>query len=429
MVDPLIRDAVEIDAALRLLEQPGIGPARAWSLIKGAGSAVAAGRRLASAPDLLPDLLGELSDAGSHGALAGSKAGGFPKADNHVLDACVRHGISIVFRGDPEYPERLLHLPQPPLLLFVVGDVGLLSRGGVAVVGSRHASSYGRAVARDLGAAAVRAGQVVISGLAVGIDAAAHQGALAIIGARSNPAVPGVSSVSDVSTGTDASSPTAVSPANDAASAFDVASETARPSGHGGALAVLGSGPEKAAPHANAAIYRDLRRHGAVVSEYPPGTTARPWHFPRRNRLIAALANEVIVVEAAEKSGALITARVGLELGREVLAVPGRIDGPGARGSNRLLADGARPVVSIEDWVADRDEFEFRIPGQGVGLAAPDWPEASRILAEFLIEPIDPPSLARRVDWPLSRLLPLLTELELLGVVHRLPGPRYRRAG
>lgn len=405
-MDPLTQKAAEIAAALWLLDQPGLGPANAWSLICQHGSAQAAkdAETARAARRESGGLFGP--DAFDQGGAAAPSASGVQSTSRgrddsagaaaRILADCERHDIAIVLRGDPAWPERLSHLAQPPLMLFVAGDTGLLNRSGVALVGSRRASVYGRAVARELGAAAIRAGEVVISGLALGIDAAAHEGALGAL----------ESLAGSVST----------APASNASNA--------------GVLAVLGSGPERAAPRANAAIYRSIRQIGAVVSEYPPGTAARPWHFPRRNRLLAALADEVIVVEAAEKSGALITARVGLEIGRDVLAVPGRIDGKGARGSNRLLADGARPVVSIEDWLAERGEFDFRCdPAAGSGPAAVDWPEAARVLAEHLTEPIDPPTLARQVAWPLSRLLPLLTELELLGVVHRLPGPRYRKAG
>jgi DNA processing protein len=209
-------------------------------------------------------------------------------------------GVSFVERGSPAYPARLAGLPDAPPWLFVRGD--LPAGPGVAVVGSRRASRYGLEVAERLGAAVGAAGWPVVSGLAAGVDGAAHQGCL---------------------------------------------------EGGGVGVAVLGSGIDVWYPAAHRGLgERLLGSGGAVVSEFPPGTPPEPWRFPCRNRIVSGLAEAVVVVEAAVRSGALITARLALEQGAEVLAVPGDIDRPTAVGANLLLRDGAHPVLSAEDLVA-----------------------------------------------------------------------------
>ncbi len=202
---------------------------------------------------------------------------------------------------DPRYPPLLRQMPSPPLALFVDGDPGLLWRPAVAVVGSRAASAGGRDHARLFAAALGRAGLMVASGLAAGIDAAAHEAAL------DTP---------------------------------------------GGTVAVLGTGPDLAYPERHAALRARVAAQGAVVSEHPPGTPARPGHFPSRNRIIAGLALGTLVVEAALRSGALITARQAAEAGREVFAIPGSIHQPQARGCHRLIREGAQLVEHPDEVLA-----------------------------------------------------------------------------
>lgn len=217
------------------------------------------------------------------------------------MDALTPVAGSRLSPGDGSYPRRLLHLPDPPRPLFARGDLTCLERPCVAIVGSRRSTEYGRRVASELARAAVHAGWTVLSGMALGIDGAAHRGAL------------------------------------------EAGGRTA---------AVLGSGPDVAAPRSHARLMDRILESGAVLSEYEPGRQARPHHFPRRNRILAALAHHVVVVEAAQRSGALITAREALELGREVWSVPGSIFAPTTAGTHRLLQDGATPVVSVESWSA-----------------------------------------------------------------------------
>ena len=303
---------------------------------------------------------------------------GPPDAD--VRRRCEDLGVRVLEPRDADWPERLNHLTRPPRVLYVYGDVATLDRGGVAIVGSRRGTAYGRGVARDLGARAATGGDVVLSGMALGIDAAAHEGA--IDAGRADACV-----------------------------------------------AVLGSGPDVVTPRSNRRLYRALRDGGTVVSEYPPGTEARPWHFPARNRILAALAEEVVVVEAAERSGALGTARIALELGRDVRAVPGPIDRETSTGTNRLLADGAAPVVSVRDWWESRRQFGFRFGLDGPGENRPAATGVAGEILSALDAPADAGELAGRLDRPVESVLSALVELELTGRVERVDGGRVRRLG
>ena len=224
----------------------------------------------------------------------------------HALDPAMawlsQPGHHLLGRDDPRYPPLLRQAPDAPLALFVDGDPELLWRPAVAVVGSRGASAGGCDNARRFASALCRAGVCVISGLAAGIDAAAHQAALATPG--------------------------------------------------GLTIAVLGTGPDLAYPPRHAGLRERIAGCGAVVSEYPPGTTGRAWHFPARNRIIAGLSLGTLVVEAALRSGALITARLAAEAGREVFAIPGSIHQPQARGCHRLIRDGAQLVEGPDEVLA-----------------------------------------------------------------------------
>ena len=211
--------------------------------------------------------------------------------------------IKKISRNEVGFPPAFNELHDPPKLFYYRGDQRLLTRPGVAVVGTRRASEHGLIVARDFSEALARAGFVIVSGLAFGIDAAAHEGSLAAGGAT---------------------------------------------------VAVLGSGIDDASiyPRANLSLaIRILARGGVIISENPPGTRPQQWDFPKRNRLIAALAAATVIVEAPEKSGAVITAKYALELGRDVYVVPADALRESALGSNRLLVDGAPPLVSPFDLI------------------------------------------------------------------------------
>lgn len=206
--------------------------------------------------------------------------------------------MRVVERRGDEYPEALLRLGDPPARLHIAG--ALPTQPAVAVVGSRRCTRYGASLARDMAASIARAGWTVVSGLARGIDTAAHLGAL---------------------------------------------------DGGGPTVAVLGCGIGRWYPASNRQLGERILESGAVVSEYPPGTEPAPWRFPARNRIIVGLSVAVVVVEAAEKSGALITARLAMEHGIEVFAVPGDLDRETSRGTNRLIADGAHPIIARNELV------------------------------------------------------------------------------
>jgi DNA processing protein len=208
--------------------------------------------------------------------------------------------ISQIHRNTPGYPARLLDLYDPPNPLYIYGDVSLLNLPMIAIVGSRSASPEGIKNARDFAQALSAEGYLIISGLARGIDGAAHLGAL----------------------GPNRSHPT---------------------------LAVCGTGLDIVYPKEHLALAEAISGAGLLVSELAPGLGPKAWHFPRRNRIIAALALGILVIEATERSGSLITARLGSELGREIFAIPGSIHHPLSRGCHQLLQQGAKLVQSPQD--------------------------------------------------------------------------------
>lgn len=294
----------------------------------------------------------------------------------------------IVLRpGEPDYPEALAHLPQPPAGLFARGRVELLKRPGIAVVGSRRHTAYGRDATVSLVVGLVRAGYVVISGLARGIDGIAHETAL------------------------------------------DVGADT---------VAVLGCGLDVPYPPEHAALAERIAVHGCLVTEFPPGTPPLKYHFPQRNRIISGLARAVLVVEATERSGALITANYALEEGKEVFAVPGPIHSASSRGTNRLIQDGAGVATSAADLLGVLDAGTHP-PADPHGAASPasDAAGASPAagasrLALRIWETLDSgerdledltSDLAAAPDAVAAALL----ELELAGLVLRAPGPRFSR--
>jgi DNA processing protein len=274
---------------------------------------------------------------------------------------------------DADYPERLRHLAGPPAVLFSVGPGCELSdRPAVAVVGARRASDYGLEVARMLGRGLSAAGVTVVSGMAMGVDAAAHEGALA---------------------------------------------------GGADTVAVLGCGADVAYPASRRRLHARLRRDALVVSELPPGFTARRWCFPVRNRVIAALAEVVVVVEGGERSGSLITARLARELGREVGAVPGRITSPAAAGPNSLLFDGAHPIRGAQDVL----DLLF---GAGVRAVAPARDPGAlepelRDIFEAVASGVDTLHALSRAGRDLTGAMAALAELELRGFVTRGAGGVY----
>jgi DNA processing protein len=288
-------------------------------------------------------------------------------------------GIALVTLHDAEYPEALRLIPDPPPVLSVRGTLSPADAAAVAVVGCRAATAYGRTVAERLAAELAGFGVTVVSGLARGIDGCAHRAAVAA-GGRS--------------------------------------------------IAVLGSGLDRIYPPEHRRLAAELAENGAVISEFPLGAAPDPWHFPLRNRVISGLSLGVVVVEAAAKSGALITADAALEQGREVFAVPGPVTAPTSAGPNRLIRQGARLVEGARDVLEELPALAGRL---GRGLPAqPPLPEVteveSRILALFPGAPLPIDAIIRSSPAPAAETAALLTALELKGLVRQHPGKLFARA-
>ncbi len=274
---------------LGLVATPGIGPKTARKARDATGGWEAAVR----------------AARGKHSAIPVRLRRGFAEAEargRRVAQACVRVGVRTLFRGDPEWPEALECLSDVPEALFVRGRVDALKERGVAVVGTRECSMRGADLTRRMAARLAESGWCVVSGLARGIDTAAHNGALAA---------------------------------------------------GGDTVAVLGCGPDVAYPPENRDLAERIASEGALLSEFPPGVEPRPGHFPRRNRVLSALAHAVLVVESRARGGALVTVRHALDQGKEVFVVPGWPDSPYSAGPLELLRAGARAVRSPEDLIED----------------------------------------------------------------------------
>jgi DNA processing protein len=318
-------------------------------------------------------------------SLAGLEATALLDRAGDMAETLGRDEIRILTLPSPDYPALLLEIPDPPPVLFVRGELLPDDDPAVAIVGSRRATPYGQAVARYLGEELGTAGVTVISGLARGIDAAAHQGVLCSTAGRG--------------------------------------------------IALLGHGADRIYPPEHRDLAAALERRGALVTEFPPGTAPLPANFPRRNRLISALARGVVVVEAATGSGSLITARLALDQGREVYAVPGPVTSDTSRGSNDLLRQGAHPVTSALDIVQEfpaevRAQVARRLAARRAG-PPPDLAPDEMELWESLdtAEPREVDALAAATGLGVARLVSALLGLELRGLVRALPGARYVRTG
>jgi DNA processing protein len=328
--------------------------------------------------------------------------------------AAVR-GLVTICRCDEAYPEQLRDLPDPPAVIHVAGDAAALAAdGAVAVVGARRATDYGLTVAHELGAALAATGVTVVSGLALGVDSAAHAGVVGAPRARRARA---------------ADSPSASGAAeapDQAAEDADEPSEEPDDAGRRGApVAVLAGGADRPYPASKRRLYQAVRASGAVVSEMPPGLGVHRWAFVARNRLIAALARVVVVVEATERSGSLTTADLGAELGRTVAAVPGRATCTLAAGTNALIRDGAVLVRGPADVLEALAEltgarYERRPPPQRLD------PTLRRLL-ELIGEGYSTLPMLAGEGFEARVVLAALGELESLGLVRRGFGGRYER--
>jgi DNA processing protein len=352
-------------AWLQLARTPQIGPVTFAQLIGRFGSAAEA---IMALPHLARRGGGKTFEVASRDDAA------------REIDALAKMGARLIASCESDFPPGLAALSPPPPLIAVLGHVSLLQKDMIAIVGARNASALARKfasmLARDLG----DAGLVVASGLARGIDAAAHEAALV-----------------------------------------------------GGTVAAVAGGVDIIYPPENEALYRAIAERGAVISEMPLGEQPQARHFPRRNRLISGIARGVVVVEAAERSGSLITAAYALEQGREIFAVPGSPLDPRARGANRLIRDGATLTESAEDILSVIRPMlreGFREPGQDRTTPQPDAAvlEAEADQVRGLVEqalgpaPVAIDELIRQTGAPARAVLAVLLELELAGRCRRHPG-------
>ncbi|MEF8700332.1 MAG: DNA-processing protein DprA [Candidatus Accumulibacter sp. UW26] len=279
----------------------------------------------------------------------------------------------LVCLADAEYPQLLLEIPDPPTLLYVRGRLDLLNAAALAIVGSRNPTPPGIQNAERFASALAEAGLTIISGLALGIDAAAHRGALRTSGST---------------------------------------------------MAVIGTGIDRLYPASNQALALEIADRGSIISELPLGTPPLAANFPRRNRLISGLSRGALVVEATVESGSLITARLASEQGREVFAIPGSIHSPQSRGCHKLIKQGAKLVETVEDVL---DELRWQHGTAQPSVASAGSEEASALLPCMGFDPCGVDQLASRSGLTADAVSVMLLHLELDGQVTSLPGGRYQR--
>ncbi|MFY2608684.1 DNA-processing protein DprA [Achromobacter ruhlandii] len=368
---PLTHTAAELSAWLRLSLEPGIGSATACTLLGALGlpEQIYAQRATALARQLPEPLARQL---------AAPMPADMAAQVDRALQWVEAPGHHILTLSDPEYPQSLLTIADPPILLYVNGDPAYLQGPALAVVGARNATPGGQENARAFARHLAANGWRVVSGLALGIDAAAHEGAL-----------------------------------------------DAGPDG-AGTVAVMGTGIDRIYPARHRDLAHRIAARGALVSELPLGTGALPHHFPKRNRIVAGLARGVLVVEAARQSGSLITARLAGESGREVFAIPGSIHSPLSRGCHALIRQGAKLVetaADITDELGGAPQPGARQSAAPAEEAAPDHP----VLEALGFDPLHLDALQARCGLDTATLQAQLLELELAARVARLDDGRFQR--
>lgn len=371
---PLTHTHDELSAWLRLSLEPDLGPSLAYALLSALGEpAQIYARRAAELMRHVPQ------------NLAVQLASEPPAEIAEKIEAALRWvdepGRYLLTLADPGYPRQLLTIADPPLLLYVAGDPAQLSKPGLAVVGARNATPGGAENARAFSRHLAAQGWSVVSGLALGIDGAAHEGALAA-GAQG-----------------------------------------------AGTTAVMGTGIDRIYPAAHRDLAHRIAVQGALVSELPLGTPVRPFNFPRRNRLVAGLSRGVLVVEAARQSGSLITARLAAESGREVFAIPGSIHSPLSRGCHALIRQGAKLVETAQDIT---DELGLPDPGARPAPAAAPPAAATDAPGHPLLhalghDPLHLDALQARTGLDTATLQAQLLELELAGHIARLDDGRFQQ--
>lgn len=375
---------------LQLATVPGVGPARLAALMARFGSPERVLRahpaELEANPGFGAELVGRIRRASGHEGVARAE---------RAMERMERAGAVALTPQDAAYPEAFAAVAEPPYLLFAAGRLEQLSLPGVAMVGTRTPTGYGKGVASRLSAALAEAGFAVVSGMARGIDSVSHAAAL------------------------DAGGPS---------------------------IGVLGHGIDEVYPAENRRLFERMREGGLLISEYLPGEQPKAGNFPRRNRLIAALSRGVVVVEMGLKSGAQHTVNYALEQGREVFAVPGPITSPASEGTNQLLKEGARVVTSVDDIFEELGGVGEPAPHvaaprtptpagktvpapPGLFAAPPDLSDAEMKLFHALsAEPRHVDTLGAATGLAAGELLGALLALELRGLVEALPGKHFRYA-
>ena len=357
---------MDLAAWLRLTLVPGVGGEARRALLKAFGLP---GAIFDASPIALAAVVGEQAAERLHGhdCDAGIDAG---------LDWASQPGNRLLTLADADYPQALLTASDPPVLLYLKGRAELLNRPQLAIVGSRNATPQGEKDAEAFALALGDAGLGTVSGLALGIDAAAHRGAL----------------------------------------------KTAS-----GTVAVIGTGADRLYPARNEALARAIAENGAVISEFPLGTPPLAANFPRRNRIIAGLALGCLVVEAAPRSGSLITARLAAEAGREVFAIPGSIHSPQARGCHQLIRQGAKLVETAADILDELSWGRRPIAVPAAASGGEQSPDEVRVLASMGEGPCSLDILSVRSGLTPGDLLAILLPMELAGRIAQLPGGLYQR--
>ncbi len=366
-----INDPQDLTSWLNLTLPPGIGPRTQQQLLRAFGqpkavftaglSAVAGVVGIKAAQSLFDGLQNTAQQTLVTQTLAWSRVAG-----HHIVTL-----------ADAEYPQRLLESNDPPCLLYVIGDPRYLNLPAIGVVGSRNATPQGIENALAFSRALADAGFTIISGLALGIDAAAHEGALR----------------SDTASGT---------------------------------LAIIGTGIDRVYPASNRKLAHLITGKGCIISEFPLGTAATASNFPRRNRLIAGLSQACLVVEAAPASGSLITARLAGELGRDLFAIPGSIHAPQYKGCHALIKQGAKLVECAQDILEELSPRHAN-PATSPSTADAPRPEHRVLLQAIGHDPCTLDQIINRSGLTADVVLAMLTELSLDGSVTNLPGGRYQR--
>ncbi len=361
----------DVAASLTLAGVAGIGTIGYAKLVRhfgGADAVLSAGAKRLEAEVALRPALSK--------AVAAARCG---EGERRRMEWAARNGARILPLESPDYPVALAEIADPPQLLYVKGDGLARCERTIGVVGSRRISPYGREMTRALCSGFAAWGITVVSGLALGVDGQAHR------------------------------------------SALDAGGDT---------LAVLGTGLDKPYPPEHLELAGQVAENGAVITEFPPGTRPLGAHFPRRNRIISGLSLGVVVVEAQHGSGSLITARLAVEQGRGVFAVPGNVDQPGARGTNALIREGATLVTRPEEVVADLlPQLAATLEAPAHGMPSPEVPEDDKkIFNQLSATPVSVDTLAEQLATDTGSLLGQLLEMEMAGLVEKLPGNRYIRA-